>query len=153
MKGCFNRRQPFFVENDNTKMKKQIFVLLTLGVLCTSGFVLGQPKNRITVQTGLFHYFFDEAPILNINHQSDAGSNPFNGLLLNSVGIKYTRNINTNSFFSLEYNIFDEQYRKHNNIYPIKKPIIGNRGFSTYNLSYGRILPLSDQFDLVYGGG
>ncbi|MEX1191694.1 MAG: hypothetical protein WED10_12480 [Brumimicrobium sp.] len=133
--------------------RKLCFYAFLFGLFCTSGFALGQTKNRITVQTGLFHYYFDQAPILNVNYQSDAGSNPFNGLLLNSLGIKYTRNINTNSFFSVEYNMFEEQYVKHYKTYPLKEPMVGNRGFSTYNVSYGRILPLNNQFNFVYGGG
>ncbi|MEX1191695.1 MAG: hypothetical protein WED10_12485 [Brumimicrobium sp.] len=134
-------------------MKKQTFILFMLGVLCTSGFALGQSKNRITAQTGLFHYFFDDAPILNVNYQHEKSEEVFKGLLINSLGLKYSRFLDKKNFLSTEFNMFYESYRKHYKTYPLKEPMVGERGFSTYNVSYGRILRLNNQFNMVYGAG
>jgi hypothetical protein len=125
---------------------------MLLGVIFIPSILFAQPKNRITLQTGLFHCFFDGSPLMNINYQNKA-KKPFNGLLINSLGILYNRKIKEKNFIGLEYNSFREEYDKHLNKYPSEEPIVDNRLFFTITLNYGRILPLGKQVNFIYGGG
>jgi hypothetical protein len=133
-------------------MRNLKFNFILLGVLCTSSSIFAQDKNRITLQTGLFHCFFDGSPLMNTNYQSK-GAKPFNGLLINSLGIQYRRAINEKSAFSVDYDYFEEGYRKYYGMYPTYEPMIGTRSWLTVKFNYIRILPLNDRFDFVYGGG
>lgn len=111
--------------------------------------LVAQP-NRISVQTGLFHCFFDGSSLMNTNYMSkDRGV--FGGLLYNSVSIQYQRMINPKSAISVESAYFYEYYW---NVTPntINK-IVTRRTYMTYNLNYDRHLPLSATLNFTYGGG
>lgn len=104
------------------------------------------------MQTGLFHNFFDDSPIMNTDYPNNA-KKPFNGLLINSVGIQYERKIHRNGVLMIGYESFRESYDKHSNMYPIKEPIVGNRFFSTFRINYYRFIPFKPNLNFIYGGG
>lgn len=106
--------------------------------------------NRVSVQTGLIHYFFDKTPIINVKHQNKE-IKPFNGTLYNSIGAQYSRRINLYSFISIEYNYFYEIYE---NVYQNQlKNIISERQNNTFNINYNRLYSLQSKFILTYGIG
>ena len=72
-------------------MKKLIKICLVIGIVIPiTSFA---QNNRLAIQTGLFHYFFDKTPVLNTNYL-DKQRKPFSGLFYNSLGIQYQRKIN-----------------------------------------------------------
>ncbi len=128
----------------------RILTLLILGALCVPSINLCQPKNRISLQTGLAHCFFDGSPIMNIKYPTKE-IKPFNGVLINSVGIDLVRNIKNSKQLSLEAMYFFESYRKHNSEQLTK--VVGDRGFLTFNFKYGKTHEISSNWNLVYGIG
>lgn len=117
--------------------------------------------NRVSIETGPFHYFFDNAPILNVNYQYNKHSlsNPFKGLFLGSIGIKYKRRINIESALSFEMISFRNNYKKHIEHFPDgdffnpPKPLVFQRLFTTITINYIRIARISQNLDLNFGAG
>jgi hypothetical protein len=130
----------------------QFKLSLILGVLCIPGFSAAQNSNRISLQTGLLHTFFDGSPVMNFAYPNSA-KKPFKGLLINSVGVQYRRSINEQSTFSVDVDVFHESYDKHESTYPTYEPMAQSRHFRTLKLNYVRIAPLNAKMDFVYGGG
>lgn len=130
-------------------MKRFILLLLLMFGAVAPNIIHGQ-NNRISIHTGLFHCFFDGSPLLNVNYRNKAVK-PFGGLLYNSVGLQYTRTLNQRSVLSFEAMLFSEYYW---NVHPnLLAKQVSNRDYMTYNVSYHQILPLSNGFQLTYGGG
>lgn len=122
--------------------------LIVLGAIASST-VFSQKNNRLTLQTGMFHSFFDESPILNTNYKNKA-SRPFKGLFYNSLGFQYSRVLNPKSTISIEYMYYYEGYW---NVQPnLLKNVVFSRSYNTINVTYERILPFS-KFNITYGGG
>lgn len=129
-------------------MSKFSSILLILGTIFPS-ILFSQSNNRLSIQTGLFHSFFDESPILNTNYRNEVAK-PFNGLFYNSLGLQYMRKLNTKSTLSIEYMNYYEGYE---NIFPnLLKNTVFSRSYNTFNITYERNLPFS-KFTLTYGGG
>jgi|GEM_PF-2014233 len=156
------------------RLINKVILILSLGVFVIPSDSYGQhsvidstkvKKNRISVQMGLFHYFFDNAPILNVNHREFNGkprSGLFHQLLISSYGLNYQYNINQKNSLSVEIMMFWnlywgnlETFPESGSNYPPKnvKARVSRRSFTTITLNYSRILELSNQFDFVYGGG
>ncbi len=147
-------------------MSKKTILIILLGLFFTPSVLFSQitdtskiKMNRISLQTGLFHYFFDGAPILNINHREFAGEprqGIFSQLFINSIGLQYNRKINNKNALSVEFMSFWNRYYIHSDSlsnYFLDEAIVFGRFFSTVNISYSRIQNLSTKFDLIYGGG
>jgi hypothetical protein len=126
--------------------------ILLLGALCAPSFTKAQNKNHIYLETGLLHCFFDGSPLMNTNYQNKANK-PFNGLLINSLGIDYKRDFNSRNSLIIGYRIFWEIYDKNTNAYPIHEPVVGERHFLTVNINYCRTNLISDRISFIYGGG
>ena len=151
------------------KTFNQIVIILVLGVFFAPSTLFSQirdsskiKKNRISIQTGLFHYFFDKAPILNINHRETLlgpRKGPFNQLLINSVGLTYLRKFNKNESLSLDLMYFDQVYYKHivefpyTSTYNLPESKVYDRRFTTLNVNYSRIKKITNTVDFIYGGG
>lgn len=136
-------------------MKTKYKILLVwLGVF-TSSQVSAQQKNSIAVQTGLFHYFFDDGQIMNVKYPQHRFI--FRGLLISSIALKYERMISEKASISLDFNLFYEYYYRNGYDFPIGAPIgtstILLRDFYTYCLNYNRTKKISERFSFVYGGG
>lgn len=125
-----------------------LLIVVMLGVVTPS--ILNAQYNRISVQTGLFHCFFDGSSLMNTNYLSkDRGI--FGGLLYNSVGLQYTRKINSKNSISTEAMYFYEGYW--NVLANKNSQVVQARMYMTYNLNYDRYLSLSKNLDFIYGGG
>lgn len=130
-------------------MKKLMSILVLLVLLgCHS--VLTAQYNRISIQTGLFHNFFDGSPMLNLNY-TNKSAGILNGLLYNSLGLQYTRKINARNGLSIELMGFYENYR--NTYFMENTNNVSNRKFTTFNINYNRYVRISDKFDFIYGAG
>ncbi len=124
--------------------------LIILGALCAPSIVFGQAKNRISIQTGLMHCFFDGSPLINIKYPTKT-EKPFNGVLINSVGLDFTRKIVPKYSLSIEAMYFFEGYRKNYINHNVK--VVGDRGFMTFNIKANKIQNLNQKWSVVYGAG
>ena len=109
--------------------------------------IVGKAKNRISIQTGLFHSFFDGTPMMNINHRNKY--EPFRKLLYSSFGGQFRRQLNTRNAVMLEYMYHNRRYL---NVIPELKNGVAEINYNTINATYERNLPMS-RFDFTYGGG
>jgi hypothetical protein len=125
-----------------------LILLIMLGAMAPS--ILYTQNNRMSMQTGLFHCFFDGSSLMNTKHMSkDRGI--FNGLLYNSVGIQYQRMINPKSSISTEAMYFYEYYW---NVHPnMTNKVVTRRTYMTYNINYDRYIDLTHNLNFTYGGG
>lgn len=112
--------------------------------------IFSQLNNRISIQTGLFHTFFDGSPILNVNYQSKT-LKPFRGTLYNSLSLQYLRKLETKNYLSVEYQYYYEHYW---NVHPnLLKNVVAQRSYNTFNVTYERVLDLNKKIAFTYGGG
>lgn len=109
--------------------------------------IKGVAKNRIALQTGLFHCFFDGTPMVNINHRQKY--EPFRKLLYTSFGGQFRHQLNTRNAILLEYMYHKTSYL---NVTPELKNAVVDIKYNTINATYERCLPIS-RFCITYGGG
>jgi hypothetical protein len=128
----------------------RVVKLIILGALCSPSIVFCQSKNSISVQTGLMHCFFDGSPLMNTKYPSKA-IKPFNGVLINSVGIRVERKFRTNNSISIDFMNFFEGYSK--TVKELKKNQVSDRLFNTASINYNRIINKNDKLSFVFGGG
>lgn len=142
-------------------MKLIRILFLTLGAYAPS-VLLSQNNNRISLQTGLFHSFFDGSAIVNSKPTNQAKriynykilSNLLQGVLNDSRGINYQRKINAKSSISIEYMTLGTDYNYNeviNNSHV--KPVVAWRNLKYVNLTYSRLLNLNSKFNFIYGAG
>ncbi len=130
-----------------------------LGIIVPS-VTISQFNNRVSIQSGLFHAFFDGSSIVNKERQASSKFNfrdPHNylgGYLNDSWGIQFQRKINSKSAISVECMVLaaSNDYEEVYNNSSVKPVMIGRR-LNYFNISYIRLLKLSNQFDFIYGGG
>ena len=134
-------------------MKHVLVIVLLLGATAQSG-LWAQKKNRFSIQTGLFHSFFDGSPIIhNVpNNGKRTPGNLFKGALLESKGIQYQRMITDKSSLSLEYMILNETYGTRQFSAERQSSSL-TRNTKTVTITYSRKFQLADRFDLVCGVG
>lgn len=150
------------------RLHNKIIILLILGVLfaprilfCQIPDSTNKKMNRISIQTGLFHYFFDNAPVLNVNHQHSKSTvqNPFKGLLISSLGMSYRRKINCEHSFSIELMSFRNLYDKHTYVYgdgdffDPPEALVFQRNFLSTKINYSRLWEINNRINLSSGGG
>ena len=132
-----------------------------LGAIVPS-ILFSQNNNRISLQTGLFHSFFDGSNTINSAPTNPTKriknykllSNLLQGVLNDSRGINYQRKINGKSTVSIEYMFLNTGYNYEEVINNSGvKPVIVSRDLKSINLGYSRNIQLSEKFDFVYGGG
>lgn len=130
-------------------MHRQFLIIVLMILPCFS--TLAQ-NNQIGLNTGLFHYYFDDSPIINVNHVSKSQKGFYRGIFLNSWGIEYSRTIKEKNQLSLEISRFRKSYLK---FVPIEAehPNIGSRNFWTANFAYNRQLFSQKKFNLFAGAG
>ena len=138
-------------------MRNLIICLIWFGTVIAPNHLNAQAqqkqfRHRIALQTGLFHYFFDESPVLNINYRAKVRPDLFNALFLNSLGITYTFCLNEKSNLTVEYSYFSEIYLKYHNTFE-DHPVVGSRYFKTFGLLYTREKDISKRFTFLYGAG
>ena len=139
------------------------FIYSPSATFCQSNGSTIYKKNRISLQTGLFHYFFDGAPILNVNYRESSQGEPrtgvFNQLLISSIGLRYDRSLNKQSRVGIEVTSFRNTYWKHSVTFPDGDfynppvPLVYFRSFLTLNIDYLRVIFSSSDFNFITGGG
>lgn len=135
-------------------------LICTLGATAPS-VLFSQENNRISLQTGLFHCYFDGSAIINSQPTNQAKriynykilSNLLQGVVNDSRGINYQRKINSFSNISLEYMNYATDYNFTENFDPLVKPIIAWRNIKFVNMTYSRIIPVNNSLNITYGGG
>lgn len=113
-----------------------------------------QLPNRISIQTGLFHYYFDKTPIVNKNKTTNVGDlfNIFGGHLNESLGLQYERKISEKSFLSLEFMRTKAQYYL-GSYEKFTSPFVLSRMIGIVNLHYTRKWNFEKNLFLSYGAG
>lgn len=135
---------------------KLITILFFMLEVTAPSILLSQNNNRISLQTGLFHSFFDRSSIIkkNTNDYKRVPRNLFGGIFNDSKGFSYQRKINVKSGVSLEYMVLNTGYDYDEVINNSGvQPVIATRNLKAVNLNYSRILQLFQRFHFVYGGG
>ena len=112
--------------------------------------VFGQPKNRISLQTGLMHCFFDGSPLINIRYPQ-MEVKPFNGVLINSVGLRFERKLKNNYTISADFMNFFEGYTKTFEEHKVNQ--VYDRLYNTATVNINRFLSINRTFNFVFGGG
>lgn len=115
---------------------------------------MSQGKNRIAIQTGLFHCWFDQTPIINSKRIVDGNgpNNMFGGYLNDSWGLLFEKEINENSSISIDYMSLKTTF--FNGDYTDKKnPFIANKDIRSINVNYNRRIELINKLHFIYGGG
>jgi len=135
-------------------MKLMKILFFTLGA-CAPSVLLSQNNNRISLQTGLFHSFFDQTPIVNStpNPNKRTVRNLFGGMLTESFGLQYQRLINLNSSVSVEFMSLSASYGPGNGIIPEIDPMLATRNIKTLNITYLRNITFDNHLVFVFGGG
>lgn len=136
-------------------MKQLIIFLYVLGVY-TPSTSFSQGKNRLSIQTGLFHCFFDNSAIVNKPPDYDFKrkfSNLFGSVLNDSKGIQFSRQIKGTHTISLEYMILRAGYITSFPLNYNSTPLIYTRAIKTFNLSYHNRCLIGNNFYFTYGGG
>lgn len=136
-------------------MKWFITILLIVGAIAPTILLAQNKKNRISIQTGLFHSFFDQTPIVNSiqNPNKRTINNLFGGILLDSKGFQYQRMINNKSSALIEYMNLSASYEAGKGVTPEIDPILSSRNIKTINISYLRHIKMTDNLCFNYGGG
>lgn len=117
--------------------------------------IYAQNNNRISIQTGLFHSFFDQTPIVNTTRNLGKRylRNLFGGTLIDSKGIQYQRLLNDRSSISAEYMFLNAGVAFSKKLTQEIDPMVMARNIKTVNITYMRKLNIANQLCFVYGGG
>lgn len=135
--------------------RKKMKQYLILGLFFLSpAILLSQMKNRISIQTGLFHVQFDGTPIINTKkiEYGNAPQNMFGGYLNDSWGIMYERYITKRSYISAEYMNCNTKYFAED-FTTLSVPLITSRKIKVLNVNYTRKIPICKNMNLIFGGG
>ena len=134
-------------------MKNIILISILYVVIIFSPKQLFSQNNSLSINAGIIHYYFDETPIVNVNHQYK--KHLFNGIFRFSKGIVYDRKIGELNKISFGAAIFSESYNTSdymNKIY-YSIPKIESKSWLTLNVNYARIINLHSKTQLEYGIG
>lgn len=109
-----------------------------------------QSKNAISIQSGVFHSYFDRTPLMNFNYTSrDQGL--FHGIFLGSNGLRYSYDLNKKSSISLEATRLGSSYKKYR--YEHQFGDIGSRVLNTFGINYNRNVALTEKAQFQFGAG
>jgi len=141
-------------------MRQLKLYLIVLGALGAPGFLFSQ-NNRLTVQTGLFHCFFDGSPITSLSFKKQYPNYEykrrlrtlFGGVLNDSKGIQIQRMINSKSSISAEFMVLNCAYDYKEVFNSTATPVVTGRNIQYANITYSRNILLNDKLKFVYGGG
>ena len=125
-------------------MKQALFLFLFVGLKLEAQSSL---KNRISFQTGPFHYFFDESRIMNTGTLKYPPNSVFNA----SFGAAYQHQLPTNRWMSFELMRYQASY-----IYATPQPTLFrtvNRQNIDLNACFLTPKPLNPKLNLFYGAG
>jgi len=134
----------------------KLIIFVTLFTLC-SNCIFSQTKNRISIQTGLFHYFFDKTSIINNKPISQSPSlkrpyNLFGGYLNDSGGLQYERTLDIKSSISADFMILNIAYFGKGFTSEVG-PFMVSRRTKQLFLNYKRNKEINDKAIFVYSLG
>ena len=122
-----------------------LFAFTLLMNLCHS-----QSKHAISIQSGLFHSYFDRTPLMNFNYTSrDQGI--FHGVFLGSNGLSYSYALNKKSSISLEATRLGRSYKIYR--YEHQFGDVRSRVLNTFGINYHRNVALTEKSQFQYGAG
>ena len=139
-------------------MRKILILTILLGVYAPSNILFAQ-KNRISLQQGMFNYFFDKkVPLYNKIQTSIPNGNLlsplsyFGGHFNDSWGTQYRRVINNKSSISTELSIYKTSYQP---IYTnwTSGPRLQVERRRKINISYYRTMQIKNKWNFNYGAG
>ncbi|MEZ4936517.1 MAG: hypothetical protein R2799_02885 [Crocinitomicaceae bacterium] len=90
------------------KLRGIIFFVSVLTFL--TGYNQESRKNEIEIDFGMFNFFFDQSPILNIKNVEKGTK--INGIFSSSIGLQYNRKIGQNHYFFIGVNYINTYYPK-----------------------------------------
>jgi hypothetical protein len=125
-------------------MKHALILFLFIGLKLEAQ---GSLKNRISFQTGPFHYFFDESRVIN----TGTLKYPPNGVFNASFGAAYQHQLPTNRWMSFELMRYQASY-----IYATPQPAIFrtvHRQNIDINACFLTPKPLHPKLNVLYGAG
>lgn len=129
---------------------KILFIVISVMAGVFTPAITYSQNNRLSIQTGLFHYFFDRTPVLNTSYLRK-GIKPFNGLFYNSIDIQYMRKIDSISSISIDIGGYSESYMK---IFDQRiKNSIYRRMYGNMSIVYERRKFINSALSFTYGGG
>ena len=109
-----------------------------------------QSKHTISIQSGLFHSYFDQTPLFNFKYTSkDQGI--FHGMHLGSVGIEYAYSINSKNSVGVEYSLLNTIYKETWAQHELGDAC--SRSLQTFYLKYQRNHNIFNKTSLNYGAG
>jgi len=134
-------------------MKNYIIIGIILCVCCSFD-ALSQGKNRVAIQTGLFHEWFDKTPIVNSEKVAygNGPHNAFGGYLNDSWGLLYERQMANNYSLSIEYMVLETTFFNGDFLLE-KNPFIVDKDVKILNFNYNHDFDISEKFQLIFGGG
>jgi hypothetical protein len=138
-------------------MKILLTVIVLFGIFAPNNTFYSQ-KNRISLQAGLFHHFFDETPLFNNEKVSNTTHwrfplYYFGGQFNDSWGIQFQRIINPNSSLSCEYMLYSAVYQPIFTNWVNTGPRIHSKRLHKVNITYSRKLTLNKKWKFNYGVG
>jgi hypothetical protein len=139
-------------------MIRSVILTALLGIIVPSNALFAQ-KNRISLQQGMFNYFFDmDIPLYNKEKTTNLFNNwryppdHFGGHFNDYLGVQYKRIINDKSSVSVEYMHYSGVYQP---LYTnwTSGPRIKNEKRTKLNLSYYRTVQIKNKWHYNYGAG
>lgn len=123
---------------------------LMSAIISTAFFSLSQSKHSISLQSGIFHSYFDQTPLMNFNYTSkDQGI--FHGVFLGSNGLNYSYGLNQRSNVSLEAIRLASNYQKYR--YDYQMGDVAKRVLITFCIKYNRETAITEKTQFIYGAG
>lgn len=137
-------------------MKRLVLSFLLLGAMAPSNTLLAQ-ENRISMQTGMFHQFFDGTPLYNKDKITNYKHWKFplyyfGGHFNDSWGFKFQRTLNSKSNISSEYMIYSAVYQPMFSDWNVG-PLMDSKRLHRINITYSRNLSLGNKWQFTYGAG
>jgi hypothetical protein len=123
---------------------------LMSAIISAAFFSMGQSKHSVSFQSGIFHSYFDQTPLMNFNYTSKE-QGIFHGVFLGSNGLSYSYGLNQRSCVSAEATRLARRYDK--NRYSHQFGDIDKRIISTYSIKYIRNVALNEKVQFQYGAG
>ncbi len=125
-------------------------LIYTLLFLSLTQLASAQSRHTISIQSGVFHSFFDNTPLMNINYTSkDQGL--FHGVFLGSAGLSYAYALNQKSSIAFEACRLSQLYLKFKDQHMLGD--MQSRMLRTYSLNYNRNLALNQKTSFILGAG
>ncbi len=123
--------------------------------------VFGQEKNRISLQAGVFHQFFDNSVMMYKAPINDGAGidginlfrNLLGGMLIDSRGVQYERKVTEKSYLSVSYMALDAGFAIDIVYSPEEIPVIFSKNIRFVNLNYTRKKAITEKVKWSYGAG